>query len=170
MQVKLKPCSGCNELKRIWKREGRDGFCQTCWNRKAPKIISLPPPRIRIKPRSNKKLEEDLEYLLRRKDFLARPENNRCRGLLSWTGCTVTRYLTIQHLRGKVGDLYLDTRYWIPLCANCHRWVNDHPEQAEELGLAESRLNINPESINSVTINHNERNSGAYGQADTGTG
>lgn len=41
----------------------------------------------------------------------------------------------VHHSRGRRGNLLLDKRFWIPLCAQCHRFVHDHPEEARELGL-----------------------------------
>lgn len=41
----------------------------------------------------------------------------------------------IHHTRGREGYLLLDTRYWRTACRGCHNWINDHPFQAEKLGL-----------------------------------
>lgn len=48
---------------------------------------------------------------------------------------------TIQHAKGRRGDLLLDKRWWIPLCWNpCHSWVTEHPAEATAQGYALSRV------------------------------
>lgn len=48
---------------------------------------------------------------------------------------------TVQHAKGRIGDLLLDKRFWIPLCWNpCHAWVENHPLEAEKLGLRLKRV------------------------------
>jgi len=39
------------------------------------------------------------------------------------------------HLRGKIGELLTDTRYFFPLCRHHHDWVRDHPVEARALNL-----------------------------------
>lgn len=114
----------------MYKAHGREKYCKECW-------YSIKPPK-QISPRSQAQMNRDDKYSRLRKKFLA--EHSYCVGKLE--GCTGhdPTTLSIQHKRGRIGDLYLDVRYWIPLCINCHRWVNEHPKEAGILGLAESRL------------------------------
>lgn len=47
--------------------------------------------------------------------------------------CDVHEVLT----RGRGGD-FLDENNCVCLCRVCHRWVTDHPLEAEELGFVKS--------------------------------
>ena len=46
----------------------------------------------------------------------------------------------VHHTKGRVGDLYTDTRWMVGLCRSCHDYVEAHPEWAREVGLSASRL------------------------------
>ncbi len=59
--------------------------------------------------------------------------------------CQRARASDVHHMRGRVGDLMLDTRWWLPLCRACHAWVDVHPEAAIEGGFAALRNTVNPE-------------------------
>jgi hypothetical protein len=39
------------------------------------------------------------------------------------------------HSRGRRGTLLLEKRYWIPVSAEGHSWIDRNPKQARELGL-----------------------------------
>ena len=45
----------------------------------------------------------------------------------------------VHHMKGRVGDLYTDTRWMVGLCRPCHDYVEAHPEWAREVGLSASR-------------------------------
>lgn len=143
MKAKLKVCNRCNKDRIIWKNYKGKKYCSSCWNVVKPGNPSIqqvknPKPKKRISARTEKRIIQDKQYSKLRKDFLN--DNPCCVARLS--GCThcEPESLTIQHKKGRVGKLYLDTRYWITLCLNCHRWANEHPKEAEQLGLAQSRL------------------------------
>ncbi len=86
-----------------------------------------------IPKRSKKKIVEDLQYSVLRKEFLGKPENRIC----PITGEEAT---TIHHKKGRLGDLYLDTRYWIALSMRGHETVENSPQWAKEMGYSLSRL------------------------------
>lgn len=128
IQVKLKPCSGCTELKQIWKSHGKEKYCKDCWYKKEkPKSIA---------PVSKKRKLEMDEYSKRRELFLI--ANPHCQGKL--VGCT-GKATDVHHTQGRVGENYLNMSKWKALCRNCHRWVEEHPEEAKELNLSDNRLN-----------------------------
>lgn len=140
MDKKLKVCDGCSLSKVIWKSEGKKKFCKSCWMKKLPPK-TIKKTATKISPRSQKRIIQDKQYSVLRKKFLQENPTCACGGVIS--GCTGSQpeYLTIQHIRGRVGSLYLDTRYWITLSLNCHQWVNEHSKEAIEMGLAAKRLN-----------------------------
>lgn len=46
----------------------------------------------------------------------------------------------VHHGAGKASEeLLLDTRYFVPGCSACHRWVEVNPIKAKELGLSFDR-------------------------------
>jgi len=137
IQVKLKPCAGCKELKHIWKSHGKEKYCKECW-------YSIEKPK-RIPPVSKKRKVEQDEYSKKRELFLI--ANPNCQAKL--VGCT-GKATDVHHAAGRTGDNYLNMSKWKALCRSCHTWVETHPEEAKELGLSESRLKTetNEESIN----------------------
>lgn len=125
--VKLKRCAGCKELKHIWKSEGKEKYCKECWYERKP------PERIRPMSRTRQKAES--EYSRKRTAFLALHEH--CQARLS--GCT-GKATDIHHKAGRVGDNLLNLSTWIAVCRSCHQWIEEHPAEAKELQLSESRL------------------------------
>jgi predicted HNH restriction endonuclease len=45
----------------------------------------------------------------------------------------------VHHKKGR-GKYHLDTSTWLPVCRNCHEWIETHPEDAKELGYSETRI------------------------------
>jgi len=51
-----------------------------------------------------------------------------------------TRIATdIHHMKGR-GKFLLNILTWLPVCRECHRYIEEHPYEAKQLGLSESRL------------------------------
>lgn len=138
IQPKLKPCDGCGEQKVIWKNHGGKRYCQRCWKLELPKLSDRPKPTPKAKPlplRSPKRKKEEAIYLKMRLDFLnAHP---MCEAHLQ--GCK-TYASEVHHKAGRVGDLYLDQTEWLAVCRRCHQWIENHPEDAKELGFSITRL------------------------------
>ena len=44
----------------------------------------------------------------------------------------------VHHKRGRDGLLLFNSKYWIPVCRECHNWIRDNTAKARELGLDES--------------------------------
>tara|TARA_R110002012_G_scaffold316651_1_gene531854 strand:- start:254 stop:523 length:270 start_codon:yes stop_codon:yes gene_type:complete len=44
----------------------------------------------------------------------------------------------IHHKKGR-GEYHLDTSTWLPVCRNCHMWIEENPSDAYELGFSQSR-------------------------------
>ena len=128
IQAKLKKCAGCNNLKHIWKSHGKEKYCKECW-------FSIEKPKS-ISPVSKKRQVEKDDYTKLREAFLLAKPN--CEAKL--VGCT-TKSTDIHHKAGRVGENYLKIGTWLSACRNCHRWIEDNPVEAKELGFSESRLN-----------------------------
>ena len=127
MQTKLKICNSCNKLKHIWKSHGKEKYCKECW-------YTLERPK-KISPVSKKMRETMDEYSKRRTAFLV--IHNQCQAKL--VGCT-GKATDVHHKAGR-GDNYLKISTWLAVCRTCHRWIEENPDAAKELGYSETRLN-----------------------------
>jgi len=74
-----------------------------------------------------------LKYSVLRTEFLAKKENQIC---------PITKQPTtdIHHKRGRVGSLYLDTKHWIALSREGHKFVEENPEWSKQNGYSENRI------------------------------
>lgn len=82
---------------------------------------------------SEKRKIENLKYSVLRTEFLGKKENQIC---------PITKQPTtdVHHMKGRVGSLFLDTRYWIALSREGHKFVEENPEWAKENGYSLNRL------------------------------
>lgn len=86
-----------------------------------------------IKQVSDKRKVENAKYLVLRIEFLGRPENQKC----PITGKPTT---DVHHMKGRIGRLLLDTRYWVALSRDGHKYVEENPEWAKANGYSLNRL------------------------------
>lgn len=75
------------------------------------------------------------EYSKRRAAFLV--VHSKCQAKL--VGCTGDA-TDVHHKAGR-GENHLVISTWLAVCRSCHRYIEEHPVEAKELGLSESRLN-----------------------------
>jgi len=136
IKPKLKTCAACGEEKIIWKNFEGNKYCKNCWYRKEPPKY---PTKSTIKPVSDKRKPLDELYSVLRRRFLSEPGRQCCAAKLPGCQGCGSENLTIHHKRGR-GKYYLDPTTWVQLCFNCHRWVEEHPDEAKELNLSESRV------------------------------
>jgi hypothetical protein len=129
-------CPQCNE----WKPLERSGVCASCAAaiRKAErkKAPAASDPIAKVSQKQSKMLNQ---YAKIRQKFLL---NKWC----AYHGkpCLPT---DIHHAMGRVGfaddkeiPLLIDIRYFVPVCREAHRWIEEHPREAKEQGYSESRL------------------------------
>ncbi|MFO0453025.1 MAG: hypothetical protein ACK52I_30930 [Pseudomonadota bacterium] len=127
IKVKLKKCAKCQELKHIWKSHGKEKYCKECW-------YSIDKPKS-ISPVSEKRRGEMNTYARLRDAFItAKP---RCEAKL--VGCTGIS-TDIHHKSGRVGENYLKIGTWLAVCRTCHKFIEENPKEAKELGFSNSRL------------------------------
>lgn len=70
--------------------------------------------------------ERNKEYAIKRRRFLQRNRH-----------CVVFRdrpSSQIHHIRGRLGPLLLDERYWLAVSWEGHRWIHDNPAIARKRG------------------------------------
>jgi len=48
-------------------------------------------------------------------------------------GCTAPTE-DVHHMRGRIGGLLNDQRWWLPVCRAHHEWIHRHPDTARKLG------------------------------------
>ena len=137
MASTIKPKEGvcvCCERKRlIYSKK----MCQSCYwsdnkkkNEGKQKTIKefKPIPKI-----SQKRKIENAKYIVLRIEFLGKKENSIC----PVTGEKTTE---IHHKKGRVGSLFLNTKFWLGVSRKGHLKIENNPEWAKENGFSENRL------------------------------
>jgi hypothetical protein len=76
------------------------------------------------------------EYSKKRIAFLALHHN--CQAKL--VGCT-SNATDVHHKIGRIAESFLNIRTWLAVCRSCHKWIEENPKEAKELGFSNSRLN-----------------------------
>lgn len=92
-----------------------------------------------IKKQSKKREQQTKIYTQLRKAFLSKPENKWCPVMLQLKNKKV-KATTIHHKRGKIGDLLNDTRFWVALSMDGHKYVEENPIWAKKNGYSLNRL------------------------------
>lgn len=77
--------------------------------------------------RSPKRAAQEREYLKANRLWL---QDKVC------ARCGTTEGLTVQHMRGRIGPLLTDQRWWLPLCWPCHMHTESHRTEALANGWA----------------------------------
>lgn len=90
-----------------------------------------------IAKKSETQKERDKRYYPIRNKFIK--ERSLC--MIKVDGCT-KKATDVHHPEGKIGELYFDDSKFIAACRNCHRWAEEHPTAAKELGVSADRLNV----------------------------
>jgi hypothetical protein len=95
-----------------------------------------------MKRRSKKQAKRLSLYKPIRENYLK--ENSECAAKMKdgtrLDGC---RFFATQvhHGKGRMGDLLFDENYFIPVCDGpCHKWLEENPQAAKEIGLSLKRL------------------------------
>jgi len=123
--AKKKLCSLCGEYKILWK-----SFPPTCNSCKS---------KSSIKKVSDKHKETLKEYKVVREEFLK--QNPNCQ--LRLQGCSI-HSTDVHHKLGKSSsELYLNIKYWMSLCRNCHSIIEKLGDIAYEKGFKLHRNQIN---------------------------
>jgi hypothetical protein len=75
------------------------------------------------------------EYGKKRKAYLALFSTCQA-NLVDCTG----KSTDVHHMAGR-GSNHNKMDTWLAVCRNCHRWIEENPDDAKHLGLSKSRLN-----------------------------
>jgi hypothetical protein len=128
--IKTKICSGCGKEKVIWKSKGKDKYCQSCWFKMKP--TKLP---TKLKKVAKRRQKQNSEYTQVRQLFLSK--NEFCKARLPICTMWATE---VHHMKGRIESLLTDANYFLPVCRKCHDWIENHPDEAYDLGLSLYRL------------------------------
>lgn len=116
----------------VWKQYNSLQKCNCDKCKKLPKKTTVK-KQYSIPKVSEKRKIDNLKYSAQRIIFLGKKENKIC----PITGWPTT---DIHHKKGRVGDLFLDEKYWVALSREGHQYVEDNPEWAKENGFSLDRL------------------------------
>ena len=137
MKAKLKICGICQKETVMWKSRTRDhpAMCKECALKNAMPIGSFkmttqfkPIPKV-----SSRQIERLNLYKI------AKGEHFKDYPNCQYPGCTA-RDRQLHHVCGRVGDLLFDKRYFKTLCDEHHKFVENNPTIAKEMGLSADRL------------------------------
>lgn len=143
----MKKCKGCKEpLPLFSERNGlktykqKHGFGLDCgcffenqYNnidktlKKEVKIYEVS----KIPTRSKKRIAQEKIYSQLRKAFLNK--NSIC-------PITGEKTTDIHHMKGRIGELLINTRYWLAVSREAHILIEQNPEWAKKQGYSLSRL------------------------------
>jgi hypothetical protein len=129
MQSKKKVCNGCKLETYIWKKQGSERYCKSCWSCHSGKDTK-PTKQKPLAARSSKKEKLDMAYSILKRHWMK--EHPFCQATLP--GCSIEAH-DIHHKNGRVGSLYLDARDFMSVCRSCHTKIHDNPKLAKELGF-----------------------------------
>lgn len=107
--------------------------------KKAQRLAGLKEKRTPIKPASDKRADQLALYRMKRRPFL---NLWKCQV----RGCNYNA-TEIHHMKGREGDLLLDTRFWLAVCRPHHRYITDNPKEAIENGYSISRTKKEGETL-----------------------
>lgn len=93
------------------------------------------PVKKHIRRRTKERAKDERIYNQRVKVWLKWPGNSHCHACVARDCMDLKKSTQCHHIRGRVGDLLLDERGWIPVCAECHDWIDRNRNKARELGL-----------------------------------
>lgn len=99
-----------------------------------------------MRTRSVKRAKQEREYLKIRDKFLL--DNPTCEPHSQiWVTRMCAWSTEVHHKKGRIGDLLTDVTFFLPVCRECHQWIEDNPKLAKEKGYSLSRLANEPHQI-----------------------
>ena len=133
IEKRKKLCNNCNTEQFIWKNDKGSRYCKSCWYR-SKEPAAKPLNKKRINPKSKKMQILDLAYSKLRRKFME--EKPMCEAALH---CCNGGSTDVHHKKGR-GKYLLMVSTWLSVCRQCHNYIEEHPEEAIELGYSEKRI------------------------------
>lgn len=118
------------------------GQCKSCWIKNNPPKRKTYKKRVKSPEEIKKAKDISFAYKDARNQFLE--THDVCQ--VNLPDCLVSypiedkSMLQIHHKKGRRGSLLTDQQYFLCVCHNCHRYIEDHPAWAIENGYSISRL------------------------------
>lgn len=143
IQRKKKKCLGCGKESYLFGKQ----LCQYCYNKeqiKQKKLKLLEPKKKKSLTKEDRKLAAKRNYAYKKARIHFLESKDHCEVALP--DCLVPypvydkSELQVHHKRGRIDDLLTDERYFLCVCGNCHRYIEDHPQWAKENGYSLSRF------------------------------
>jgi hypothetical protein len=109
--------------------------------RKAPQ--NRPKSKSRLRPRSPKKEQSWRQYEAAKARWREKREKEdgfRCQVSKDGVRCSRRGSCHPHHKAGRVGEKLYAEEYFLCVCANCHRYIHDHPAWAYDQGYLIKRL------------------------------
>lgn len=137
----MKKCAGdCHKVTYLWSH----GYCKQCWFKMNP---PKPIKKQRVKPSKDKekvqrKYDQSLAYKEARLEFLETKDH--CE--VGLPDCLVPypiydkSQLQVHHKAGRMGNFLTNKKYFLCVCQNCHRYLEDHPAWAMSNEYSVSRF------------------------------
>ncbi len=133
IEKRKKLCNNCNTEQFILKNDKGSRYCKSCWYR-SKEPAAKPLNKKRINPKSKKMQILDLAYSKLRRKFME--EKPMCEAALH---CCNGGSTDVHHKKGR-GKYLLMISTWLSVCRQCHNYIEEHPEEAIELGYSEKRI------------------------------
>jgi hypothetical protein len=133
IEKKKKLCNNCNTDQFIWKNDKGNRYCKSCWY-KSKESTAKP---LKVKPinfKSKTMLALDSAYSVLRVKFMS--DKPMCEAALP--GCNISS-TDVHHKKGR-GKYHLVVSTWLSVCRNCHMYIEEHPDEAIELGFSDERI------------------------------
>lgn len=132
IKPKLKECSFCHKLSVLWRSNPKT--CKECAQKDKVQQTPHKYQTKEIKKVSTRMQKLNAMYKVLRDSFMK--HHPKCEANLQ--GCTKTA-TECHHTKGR-GQYYLDDSTYIPLCHNCHVFIEKSPKWAKENGFSLDRL------------------------------
>lgn len=128
----------CKKSGRIWKQYNSLQKCQC--------EICVAERKQNQKPKTNNKIYTIANRSKKRAEE-ERIYNQLVKVFVKGKICPVTKKPATEchHKKGRIGKLLLDTRYWLAVSREGHKWIEEHPIEAKEKGWSLSRLEVDNE-------------------------
>jgi hypothetical protein len=90
-------------------------------------------PPVSIKKESDPRKEVNKEYNKLAKQFITLHPKCQVKSCNAPSAC-------VHHKSGRVGELLLNTKYFLAVCLPCHRKIEENPTWAKKEGYSVSRI------------------------------
>lgn len=137
MEYKKKKCIKCEKDVYLWSHK----MCKVCYFKSTPLKSVKKPKKQKINRYSEKAKQRNLDYKAVRAEFLEGKDHCEvalpdC--LFPYPVFEKTDF-QVHHMAGRCGKLLTEKKYFLCVCGNCHRYLEDHPAWAMENGYSISR-------------------------------